>query len=266
MARAAADGTVEVGAAMKVAVVGLGKIGLPLAVADRRPGAHRGGARHLRRGSGHVISRGSPPFPGEPELDDRIRAALADGTFRATTNTADAIVQADVVIVVVPLVVDGERQPDFRSLDAATSAVAPHLTAGVLVSYETTLPLGTTRRRFAPALGAGLRPRRRPRPVRVPQPGARLERPGVPRPPRLPQARRRGSMPVAPSGPLPSTRPPSTSTSGPTCDGPTASGIWAAWRPRSSRSWRRRPTETSTSPSPTSSRSPPTPLASTCRR
>jgi nucleotide sugar dehydrogenase len=54
--------------------------------------------------------------------------------------------------VVVPLVVDAEHRPDFRGIDAAAADVARGLSPGTLVSFETTLPVGTTRRRFMPAL------------------------------------------------------------------------------------------------------------------
>ena len=49
--------------------------------------------------------------------------------------------------------------PDFGWMDAATEKIAAGLKPGTLVSYETTLPVGTTRTRFAPALerGAGLK-------------------------------------------------------------------------------------------------------------
>jgi len=63
------------------------------------------------------------------------------------------------VIVVVPLYVDAAGVPDFSALDAATSAIAGGLRPGTLVSYETTLPIGTTRNRLTPLLerGSGLR-------------------------------------------------------------------------------------------------------------
>ena len=53
-------------------------------------------------------------------------------------------------------------EPDFAAVDAATAAVAAGLQAGTLVSYETTLPVHTTRQRLAPALaaGSGLQPGR----------------------------------------------------------------------------------------------------------
>src|SRR5690606_10808576 len=44
---------------------------------------------------------------------------------------------------------------DFGWMDAATESLAEHLTAGTLVSYETTLPVGTTRTRWKPMLEAG---------------------------------------------------------------------------------------------------------------
>jgi nucleotide sugar dehydrogenase len=52
----------------------------------------------------------------------------------------------------VPVIVDGNHQVDYGNIDAATRAVAAGLQPGTLVIYETTLPVGTTRTRFAPAL------------------------------------------------------------------------------------------------------------------
>jgi UDP-N-acetyl-D-mannosaminuronate dehydrogenase len=63
-----------------------------------------------------------------------------------------------VAVVVVPLFVDAQGVPDFGWMDSATSSLAAHLTPGTLVSYETTLPVGTTRERWRPMLeqGSGL--------------------------------------------------------------------------------------------------------------
>jgi len=56
---------------------------------------------------------------------------------------------------VVPLFVDSEAVPEFSAMDSATKAVAAGLKPGTLVSYETTLPVGTTRDRLVPLLEAG---------------------------------------------------------------------------------------------------------------
>lgn len=138
---------------MNVAVVGLGKIGLPLAAQIAGRG-HQVAGLDVNPSVIDLVRAGKAPFPGEPELEDRLRSALDAGFLSATTDAATAVGAADVVIVVVPLVVDAAGTPDYSALDAATAAIGPHLRPGVLVSYETTLPLGTTRERFAPALAA----------------------------------------------------------------------------------------------------------------
>src|SRR5699024_12225240 len=66
---------------------------------------------------------------------------------------AEAIPGADAVVIVVPLFVDDATwAPDFAWMDAATRSLAEHLTAGTLVSYETTLAVGTLRGRFVPMI------------------------------------------------------------------------------------------------------------------
>jgi nucleotide sugar dehydrogenase len=59
---------------------------------------------------------------------------------------------ADAVVLVVPLFVDAEAHPDFGWMDVATRSLGEHLTKGTLVLYETTLPVGTTRKRWKPLL------------------------------------------------------------------------------------------------------------------
>ncbi|MGY6498173.1 MAG: nucleotide sugar dehydrogenase, partial [Microcella sp.] len=65
---------------------------------------------------------------------------------------AEAVPGADAVVLVVPLFVDEDARPDFGWMDAATRSLAEHLTPGTLVSYETTLPVGTSRTRWKPML------------------------------------------------------------------------------------------------------------------
>ncbi len=136
---------------MNICVVALGKIGLPLAVQFARSG-------HTVRGADtdptavDKINRAIAPFPGEAHLDEYLAEVIAAGSFTASTDTRAAVSQSEVVVVVVPLIVGPERQPDFRALDSATKAIADGLQPGTLVVYETTLPVFTTRNRFAPVL------------------------------------------------------------------------------------------------------------------
>ncbi len=60
--------------------------------------------------------------------------------------------------MIVPLMLSDEQLPDYRMIDPATDAMAVGLRPGTLVIFETTLPVGDTRRRFGPAIerGSGL--------------------------------------------------------------------------------------------------------------
>ncbi|GAB2739091.1 nucleotide sugar dehydrogenase [Nocardioides pakistanensis] len=139
---------------MRICVVALGKIGLPLAVQFADKGHTVIGADIDQRVV-DLVNDGVEPFPGEAELDVKLASAVRDGRLRATTDTAAAVAESEAVVLVVPLFVDAEGVPDFRSMDAATKAVAAGLRPGTLVSYETTLPVGTTRNRWAPMLAEG---------------------------------------------------------------------------------------------------------------
>lgn len=142
---------------MTVAVVALGKIGLPLAVQIATQGVDVIGV-DISETVVESVAAGIPPFPGEAGLTENLADVVSTGMLTATTSTEEAVRTADAVVVVVPLMTDEEGRPDFSALDAATGRVASALTAGTLVSYETTLPVGTTRRRFGPMLerGSGL--------------------------------------------------------------------------------------------------------------
>jgi nucleotide sugar dehydrogenase len=136
---------------VKITVVGLGKIGLPLAVQYASKGHTVLGA-DVNPKVVELVNAGQEPFPGEFELDVRLAAAVADGLLIATSDTTAAVADSDAVVVVVPLFVDGEGVPDFGWMDAATDSIGRGLKPGTLVVYETTLPVGTTRTRFGPRL------------------------------------------------------------------------------------------------------------------
>ncbi|MCC6225846.1 MAG: nucleotide sugar dehydrogenase [Microthrixaceae bacterium] len=135
-------------------MVALGKIGLPLAVAMAEGGLDVRGADIDPRVV-ELVNAGTPPFPNEAELDERLAAVVESGKRAATTDVAAAVAASSVVVIVVPLVVDEHAKPDFGAIDAATATVAGALRPGTLVVYETTLPVHTTRTRFASALAAG---------------------------------------------------------------------------------------------------------------
>src|SRR3954470_12630345 len=142
---------------MKICVVALGKIGLPLAVQFALKGHEVIGA-DLNERTVSLVNSGAVPFPGEADLDTKLKEAVSAGLLTATTDTTAAVAQSEAVVVVVPLFVDADGKPDFGWMESATRDIARGLRPGTLVSYETTLPVGTTRTRWAPLLqeGSGL--------------------------------------------------------------------------------------------------------------
>jgi len=137
---------------LKITVVAMGKIGLPLAVQFASQG-HEVVGVDVNETVVEQVNAGTEPFPGEAELDVKLADEVAAGRLRATTDYAGAVPGSDAVVVVVPLFVnDDSWEPDFGWMDAATRSLASHLDPGTLVSYETTLPVGTTRTRWKPMI------------------------------------------------------------------------------------------------------------------
>ena len=139
---------------MNIAVVALGKIGLPLAVQFASMDHMVFGA-DVNADTVAKVNAGVEPFPGEAFLAEKLAEVVSAGRLVATSDTAAAVAQSEAVVLVVPLFVDAEGVPDFEWMDAATRDVARGLQPGTIVSYETTLPVGTTRTRFGPLLAEG---------------------------------------------------------------------------------------------------------------
>jgi nucleotide sugar dehydrogenase len=136
-----------------VALVGAGKMGLPLAAQFAGHGWHVT-AVDVNPAVVEAVNAGRSHVGEEPGLTDAVAVAHAAGRLRATTDGTAAARSVDVVVIIVPVMLDDRQQPDYRYMDAAVRSVGPGLHAGSLVIFETTLPVGDTRGRFAPALEA----------------------------------------------------------------------------------------------------------------
>lgn len=143
---------------MRVAVVGLGKVGTPLAarVASR---GHTVVGCDLDPDVVAVVNRGQSPIQGEEGLDEAIQTAVRSGNLEATTDTAGAMRRSEVAVVIVPVLLTPDKQADLSMIESAAADGAAGLQKGSLVIFETTLPVGTTRNRLGPILerGSGLR-------------------------------------------------------------------------------------------------------------
>ena len=138
---------------MNVAVVGIGRIGLPLAATIASKGHHVFGC-DVNAGLVARVNRADNPIPDEAGLDALLRTVVTAGSLEATTETARAVSQCEVVLFAVRVDVDESGRADLRYLFAAAEEAAKGLARGALCIFDTTLPVGTTRHELAPRLEA----------------------------------------------------------------------------------------------------------------
>ena len=136
-----------------VCVIGLGKLGLPLALQFALNETQAWGF-DIDEALISMLRNGESPF-SEPGLTEHLPQLIESNAFNPTSDLSQAIAAVTHIIFVVPLDIDSEGKPDFRTLDSAATAVSKFLRAGQTVIFETTIPVGTTRNRLGPLLEAG---------------------------------------------------------------------------------------------------------------
>jgi nucleotide sugar dehydrogenase len=134
-----------------VAVVGLGKIGLPLAALFAGKGMQVTGC-DINPTVVDAVNRGECPVSGEPGLPEAVRRARDAGLLTTTTQTDAAVAESDVVVVMVRVGIDASGHADYHYLDIAAANIGRGLKPGALVVLETTVPVGATRNRFGKRL------------------------------------------------------------------------------------------------------------------
>ena len=125
----------------------MGKIGLPLAVNFALHNNQVVGL-DIQEKVVDLINQGIEPFPGEFNLNRFLNEVIASKTFSATTNAAEAISSAEILVICIPLMHDQDGNPDFTNIDDLVLEIGKYLNRHALVCFETTLPVGTTRNRF----------------------------------------------------------------------------------------------------------------------
>ncbi|MDI3242485.1 UDP-N-acetyl-D-mannosamine dehydrogenase [Arthrobacter sp. AL08] len=123
----------------RVAVIGLGYIGLPTAAILATNGLQVIGV-DVNRGTVDAVNRGEVPFV-EPDLGIHVAGAVSQGKLRATDQTP----KADAYIVAVPTPFKGDRSADLSYIEAAARGIAPQLEGGELIILESTSPPRATR-------------------------------------------------------------------------------------------------------------------------
>ncbi len=134
----------------RVAVVGLGYVGLPLALLYTQQEFPVTGFDTDRRKVSTLVQGGSYIFR-IPATE--IQEAQARG-FEATSEYS-RITEMDAIIICVPTPLNGYHEPDLGYITNTAEAIAPHLRAGQLVVLESTTYPGTTEEVLVPILEKG---------------------------------------------------------------------------------------------------------------
>ena len=137
-----------------VGVVGLGYVGLPLAVEKAKVGFHVVGidqnekrAAMVRRGENYISD----------VRDDELRDLVSQGQIEAESDFA-RVPELDVIVIAVPTPLTRNLTPDLHYVENVTRAIAKQIRPGQLVSLESTTYPGTTEELMLPILeSSGLR-------------------------------------------------------------------------------------------------------------
>jgi UDP-N-acetyl-D-glucosamine dehydrogenase len=136
---------------VKIAVIGLGYVGLPLATVFAEAGIEVVGVEA-------VAERCAEINAGRSYIQDvsseALKKMVEKGLIHATTDYA-ATEDCDAVIICLPTPLNANREPDLTLVKDATEKLAGHLRRGQLVTLESTTYPGTTREILAPILEAG---------------------------------------------------------------------------------------------------------------
>jgi UDP-N-acetyl-D-glucosamine dehydrogenase len=138
---------------VKIVVIGLGYVGLPLALRFSEAGLKV-------TGIDTDAAKVSKLAQGQSYINYIARSAIQDAVDRGFRGTTDfsVIRDADVVIICVPTPLTKNREPDLHYVLDTAAEVAEHLRAGQLISLESTTYPGTTEENLRPTLeSSGLR-------------------------------------------------------------------------------------------------------------
>jgi len=135
----------------RAGVIGLGYVGLPLAVEFARAGYATVGI-DLDPSKVTAINDGRSYIDDVPTAD--VAALRASGTLKATTDF-DAILELDTINICVPTPLRKTKDPDLSYIVAVAEEIAPRLRPGMLIILESTTYPGTTDELVLPILERG---------------------------------------------------------------------------------------------------------------
>lgn len=140
---------------IEVGVVGLGYVGLPLAVEKAKAGFKTIGF-DVQDEKVKLVNKGHN-YIGDV-VDNDLKELVENGMLKATTDFS-FVREVDFIAICVPTPLDAHQQPDISYVKSSTEEIAKYLTKGTMVVLESTTYPGTTEELIRPILeeGSGLK-------------------------------------------------------------------------------------------------------------
>lgn len=133
---------------IKVGVVGLGYVGLPLAVEKAKAGFKTIGF-DIQKKKVDMVNEGVN-YIGDV-VDDDLKKIVGEGMLQATSDFS-FVKDVDFIAICVPTPLDRHQQPDISYVKSSTEEIAKHMTKGTMVVLESTTYPGTTEELLKPIL------------------------------------------------------------------------------------------------------------------
>ena len=133
---------------IKVGVVGLGYVGLPLAVEKAKAGFKTIGF-DVQKAKVDLVNKGHN-YIGDV-VDDDLKEIVEKGMLKATTDFS-FVKDVDFIAICVPTPLDSHQQPDISYVESSAKEIAKHIKKGTMVVLESTTYPGTTEELLKPIL------------------------------------------------------------------------------------------------------------------
>ena len=117
---------------IKIAVIGIGRIGLPTALCFAKAGFETIGV-DINEKLVNMINSGDYPLKDEPEFDKIFENVIESKKFRAETNIEKVVPNCDVILLSLPTPMDENNIPDYSALRSAASKLSEILSPNSLV-------------------------------------------------------------------------------------------------------------------------------------
>jgi UDP-N-acetyl-D-mannosaminuronic acid dehydrogenase len=124
-----------------ITIFGLGHMGLPTAALLAQSGLKVLGV-DINKKTVEMVNSGQSPIM-EPGLDELVRKTVQEGYLSATNDMVEAVKSAEIIMIIVPTPVDGNKKSDLSAVISASKSISEGLKEGAMVIVESTVPPGT---------------------------------------------------------------------------------------------------------------------------